>query len=151
MTRKTYRRKPLAIRLLNRIYSSEEGCWLWTGAKTSEGYGVIFAGPLRGMFKLTHRASYEMFRGPIPGGLQIDHLCRVRHCCNPHHMEPVTGKENVSRGNRSLWGVWNRSKTHCPRGHPYSGKNLITVKDGRVCKACRTAHYARYREEGRYV
>lgn len=73
----------------------ENGCMLWTGAK-SDGYGIFWA---EGRNVPAHRWVYERFYGPIPEGLQPDHLCRVRHCVNPNHLEPVTQKVNLNRGN----------------------------------------------------
>lgn len=73
------------------------GCWLWTASGGSGGYGSFSIGRARANL-MAHRVSYEMFRGPIPEGLHIDHLCRVRCCVNPAHLEPVTPRENVNRG-----------------------------------------------------
>lgn len=69
------------------------GCWLWTGSQDGKGYGKTGRGRI-------HRIVYEELVGPIPDGLQLDHLCRVRNCVNPAHLEPVTGRENVRRGRR---------------------------------------------------
>ena len=71
------------------------GCWLWTRALQPAGYGRI---SVNGRLIYTHRAAYEAFVGPIPEGMDIDHLCRVRSCCNPDHLEPVTRRENLLRG-----------------------------------------------------
>lgn len=107
------------------------GCWLWTGFRNRDGYSRF---SINNRQQQAHRLSYEQMVGPIPEGLQIDHLCRVRHCVNPDHLEPVTGAENVFRGDH-----WQRRKTHCPQGHPYSGANLaIGVRgDGRTFRMCR--------------
>ena len=72
-------------------------CWLWTAAKQQGGYGMFGAKNTKKVVA-AHRWSYEHFVGPIPKGMQIDHLCRVRHCVNPAHLEPVTPKENLRRG-----------------------------------------------------
>lgn len=70
-------------------------CWLWTGSKTTRGYGrVSWDRRTTG----AHRVSYQALVGPIPEGLELDHLCRVKHCVNPDHLEPVTHSENVRRG-----------------------------------------------------
>lgn len=71
----------------------ENGCWLWQGCLNVRGYGQLGKGS-----RAAHRVFYERHVGPIPEGLTIDHLCRVRHCVNPAHMEPVTVAENVRRG-----------------------------------------------------
>lgn len=119
------------------------GCWLWTGATTEAGYGVFWARPLR----YAHVFAYEMFIGPIPEGLELDHKCRVRNCCNPRHLEPVTHAENTRRG---IAGVLYEHPTHCPKGHPYSGENLSLRFDGRRrCKECKREEYHRLTPEAR--
>lgn len=84
----------LRERLEARIDRSGD-CWVWTGNRTSAGYGQVWA---RRRMLLVHRVVYEQLVGPIPEGLVIDHLCRNRSCCNPAHLEPVTTAENVRRG-----------------------------------------------------
>jgi hypothetical protein len=112
------------------------GCWVWTASKCSAGYGrfvpVFYQSP-----QLAHRYAYELLVGPIPEGLQIDHLCRNPSCVNPTHLEPVTQLENVRRGDA---GKNQTSKTHCPRGHEYTEENVYRVPsrpNGRQCRACR--------------
>lgn len=73
-------------------------CWVWTGAKQSAGYGAL---RVDGRVVLAHRHAYEQAVGPIPAGLQLDHLCRVTDCVNPEHLEPVTNRENVLRGRKA--------------------------------------------------
>ncbi len=117
-------------------------CWEWTGANTA-GYGVYGRGPQ----KLVHRMSYELHIGPIPAGLQIDHLCRNRCCLNPDHLEVVTGAENLRRslGPTGL----NAQKTHCKRGHPFDEGNTRIGKDGsRNCRTC--VREAVYRSRDKY-
>ncbi|MEE8234211.1 MAG: HNH endonuclease signature motif containing protein [Gammaproteobacteria bacterium] len=93
---------------------------------------------------MAHRVSYEMENGLVPKGLELDHLCRVRNCVNPQHVEPVTHKENCQRGEV---GINHRRKTHCNRGHPYSGDNLYIVpKNGkRGCKTCSRENLRKWR------
>lgn len=116
--------------------NGDGGCWLWTGAKTSNGYGYLNTDGGR---RLAHRFSYESLVGPIPAGLQLDHLCRVRHCVNPTHLEPVTQRENVLRGEGL--SAANARKTHCSRGHEYTPENTYIYAEGRRhCRPCALAN-----------
>lgn len=117
---------------LERVFSQLEmgECWVFTGRKTPNGYGTVYH---NGKPKVTHRFMYEKFVGPIPEGLQLDHLCRNRACCRPAHLEPVTHAENLRRGRHA-----GREKTSCPKGHAYTGDNLYTTPAGdRRCRTCR--------------
>lgn len=108
------------------------GCWEWTGAKNDQGYGMLCE--QRGSRQLrAHRVVYEAVKGPIPEGLELDHLCRNRQCVNPTHLEAVTHQVNAQRGNAGRnWAA----KTHCPSGHPYDEDNTHRYKGRRFCKAC---------------
>lgn len=113
---------------LEKYVEDENGCWLWTGASNVKGYGK------HGQ-KMAHRVVYELLVEPIPAGLQIDHLCRVRSCVNPRHLQPVTPRVNTLRGFGPC-GVHAR-KTHCPSGHAYEGDNLYLSPQGfRRCRSC---------------
>lgn len=93
---KNHRYQPIEQRLLDKITPEpNSGCWLWTGFVHPSGYGVIRTGNKN---TYAHRCSYELFVGAVPEGLQLDHICRVRCCVNPAHLEPVTPQENVLRG-----------------------------------------------------
>lgn len=122
-------------------------CWLWISWRDADGYGQFRAdGRVRG----AHVVSYELAHGPIQPGLEPDHLCRVRHCVNDGHLEPVTHLENMRRGNFSGNGARQRSKTHCPLGHSYAGENLYVHPDGRRdCRTCRREADRRYRAKRR--
>lgn len=107
-------------------------CWNWQQTLSHKGYGDFF--PTRKKRVPAHRWSYEHFVGPIPEGLVLDHLCRVRHCVNPEHLEAVTPQENTLRGVGP--SAVNASKTQCLRGHALEGNNLIVRATGRGCRAC---------------
>lgn len=83
------------IGLAKRILVQEDGCWIWTGARLANGYGVVKHEKRN---QVVHRVVYNMLVGPVPAGLELDHLCNVKGCCNPAHLEPVTHFENVWRG-----------------------------------------------------
>ena len=111
-------------------------CWLWVGAKCSDGYGNFkFYKKTKG----AHQVSYILKYGVVPRGLELDHTCRQRSCVNPEHLEPVTHHENTLRGKvgettrkRTL------ARTHCKHGHPFSGDNLYLDSNGyRYCRTCR--------------
>lgn len=108
-----------------------ETCWLWTASKSAKGYGWF---RLNGKTWRVHRLAYLSLVGPIPEGLQLDHLCRVRNCIRPEHLEPVTCRENLMRG-ETLAAAQIR-RTHCPRGHEYTLENTYTSSGGRSCRAC---------------
>lgn len=101
------------------------GCWEWQGA-TDNGYGRT---RWQGKKSYAHRVVYEHFRGIVPAGLHIDHLCRNRRCANPWHLEPVSRKENILRGDGPT--ALNARRTHCKNGHPLTGQHLFVTSEGR--------------------
>lgn len=119
-----------------------KGCWIWTlSIESRTGYGK---GWNEGKSESAHRISYKAFKGEIPDGLHIDHLCRVRECVNPDHLEAVTLKENVLRG----VGITaeNARKKHCKHGHPFTGYNVIRRESGRrTCRTCNVALTRKWR------
>ena len=131
---------PLVERLeLNSIPEPNTGCWLWTGCISESGYGSM------GDTGRAHRVSYQVHVGPIPSGKVLDHLCRVRCCINPDHLEPVTQLENVRRGRKV------DLSEKCLRGHEFSPENtrLYVRKDGRIkrqCAQCIQIRSVAYRE-----
>lgn len=130
--------------IIDRI-AIDDGCWEWTGYVNVRGYGAL---KYRGKVLAAHRVSYELFVGPIPGGLQLDHLCRNRSCVRPGHLEAVTARVNTLRSLNPA--AINSRKTHCKHGHPFSGRNLYVNPNGeRACRACRNLDAAEYRSRGR--
>lgn len=119
-------------------------CWLWTGCVLRNGYGQAWDGTGR---DYAHRISYELANGPIPDGLQIDHLCRVRHCVNPAHLEAVTMPTNILRGVSPA--ALNARKTHCVRDHEFTPENTATTATQRVCRTCKRDTQRQYRERKR--
>ena len=142
MVKHGMKRMPLRERLMQYVQLEGE-CWIWTGAKDPKGYGRInYNGHAKSA--LAHRVAYMEFVGPIPDGLELDHLCRNPSCINPEHLEPVSRSINMKRGLagtsprfRNYW----LSKTHCPRGHPYDLLN--TYFDSKGHRFCRQCHRAR--------
>ena len=130
------------------------GCWLWIGAIGRGGYGELRTGR-RGMLQAkAHRVAYELYKGPIPNGLQLDHLCRIPSCVNPYHLEAVTLAENIRRGLLGiLSGQWKRPelkrKSHCVHGHQLYGENLLVWRGLHLCRACRAAKWKRSKARAR--
>ncbi|MFK8844751.1 HNH endonuclease signature motif containing protein [Streptomyces sp. Ac-502] len=122
-------------RVFARSVAGPSACILWCGARTPQGYGQLY---VSGRNLSVHRIAYAEFVGPIPGGLEIDHLCRVRHCVNPHHLRAVTHAENTRRAIRS-------SLVICRRGHALTPENVYLHKDGiRECRVCKRARNNAY-------
>lgn len=109
-------------------------CWEWMGSRLPNGYGHCV---LDGVYFPSYRMAYELAVGPIPLGLEIDHLCRNRACVRPSHLEVVDHRTNILRGD--TFAARQAKQTHCLRGHELSGDNLITRKNHRSCKTCRRA------------
>ena len=127
------------VRFLAKIRVSNS-CWEWQGTITKKGYGQF---NLKTKKKASaHRLSYEIFKGDIPIGLTIDHLCRNRRCVNPDHLECVTMTINVLRGTGPT--AINKRKTHCIRGHELLGYNLIKDVGGRHCRTCHNITVRQY-------
>lgn len=142
----------LAERLERKIERiPEAGCWVWIGDCDGNGYGRISAqtGVPR---RSAHRLVYELLVGPVPEGLELDHLCRVRCCVNPAHLEPVTHAENLRRSAIARRQTGLDRKTECKRGHPLSVDNTYVDPAGkRYCKTCRSEHMRTHKKKHRQV
>lgn len=131
-----------------KIEKLESGCWRWTAHIGSHGYGMIHTGPPRLRLIVAHQAAYELYRGPVPEGLVLDHLCRNRWCVNPDHLEPVTEQENIMRGQAPC--ILIHLSGCCMRGHEMVPENTYIDKNNhRYCRTCQIECHKRQRRERR--
>lgn len=135
-------KQPAPERFAEKFQVNAEGCWEWQAGRNASGYGTFTPTPGRKMY--AHRYAYELCEGPIPEGLQLDHLCRNPACVNPDHLEAVTPRVNLLRGNTAVRAA--QESTSCINGHPWSTSNTYIRPDNgrRVCRACRAARMRRY-------
>lgn len=116
------------------------GCWIWTGAEANGGYGTLGGGPRGDRWQAkAHRYAYEALVGDIPVELELDHLCRVRACVNPNHLEPVTRAINMARS--PLTPHMRKFYTHCKRGHEFTPENTGGGGRQRYCRECERLRY----------
>lgn len=138
-------------RFLVKLRRADNGCLIWTASLDGGGYGLFRA---NGQMRRSHIVAFTEWIGPVPAGLQLDHLCHTRDsdcaggracvhraCADPTHLEPVTSQVNVLRGrNPGIAAARERAKTHCVRGHLYDERNTyFRTRGGRKCRACNTA------------
>lgn len=121
-------------RLLKHINITNTGCWEWAACTHRTGYGKV---NVDHKTSLAHRVSYQEFIGPIPEGLDIDHLCRNRKCINPDHLEPVTRRENLARGA-------GQCSSHCKKGHEFTLENTRIYRNTRRCRICSRRYHQEY-------
>ena len=140
--------RPAIDRFLERTEKGAD-CWVWQGSKSKTGYGYFGTGG-HGECMFAHRWSYQQFKGPIPKGLTIDHLCRNTSCVNPDHLEAVSLRENQSRS-ASHWVGKSLAQTECVNGHPYSAANTYRRPDNgrRMCKLCRLAATRKFQSKSK--
>lgn len=115
---------PSLIDFIEDMFTVDNGCWEWRGPMSPYGYGRVRRG--RKMDVGAHRVLYELLIGPIPIGLDLDHLCRNRKCVRPDHLEPVTRGENNLRGNSPA--AVEARMTHCINGHPFDETNTMFIR-----------------------
>ncbi len=121
------------------IVNTSTGCWEWQGPLFPKGYGRV---SWQGKAQRVHRVVYVLLVEQIPDGLTLDHVkargCESKACCWPAHLEPVTSRENILRGDSPSARA--ARKTHCPKGHPYDDDNTYRNRDGsRRCRTCQAA------------
>jgi hypothetical protein len=116
---------PIEEYIRTRYTINDRGCWIWKLRVESKGYGQVWHSDFYG--DMAHRVSYLVHVGPIPPDLQLDHLCRVKNCINPDHLEPVTNAENMRR--RFALNL-------CLKGHKLEEGNLVVFSGTRRCKIC---------------
>ena len=119
-------------------------CWLCDLSVNGGGYARVRWPTGRDNKRVVHAVVYELLVGPVPVGLELDHLCRVPNCVRPSHLEPVTKRENTKRSTAgAATAMRERAKTHCPKGHEYSEANTWVNRRG--WRACRRCHADRER------
>lgn len=132
-------------RFNEKIVKHENGCWLWQGKLHTAGYAQF---RFNNTMVYGHRWAYETYKGPIPDGFTLDHLCGNRCCVNPDHLEPVTVKENNAR---KLPRSPKSPRTHCVHGHAFTDENSIMWTGGRRCRICYRERRARYRKQSMQI
>ena len=140
-----HKRRPILERFLDKVNKAgPNGCWIWIAHSNPAGYGEF---RIDDHTMLAHRFSYEAFVGGLNHALELDHLCRNTICVNPDHLEQVSHRVNVLRGNAGLF--W-KSKSCCPKGHLYNETNTILDHGKRRCRRCVNAYTRALRDRYRH-
>jgi hypothetical protein len=145
-----YRKKPIAEKFLDKVIKTND-CWGWKNKPNGRGYSTLSYN-YRNV--LAHRFSYEQKYGKLEKGMVLDHLCRNRWCVNPDHLQVVSNKENILRGESP--SAHNARKTHCPSGHEYNDENTLKYElklykgHSRVCRECARLRAKSYRERKKH-
>lgn len=117
--------------------AKSDDCWNWTGSISGRGYGRMQT-PASSS-SAAHRISYILHHGMIGDGMVVDHICRNKLCVNPAHLRAVTPKQNTLENSASVTAI-NAAKTHCAKGHPFSGDNLLAQPGERRCRQCQRGY-----------
>lgn len=129
-------------RIWEKIYPEPNtGCWLWGASLAGGGYGQVH---YQRRTRRAHQLVFEVLVNPVPVGFDLDHLCRVRWCVNPEHLEPVTRRVNLLRGVNLIW-MTRANQTHCKNNHLLSANNVTYYKNARYCRACHLEASRRYK------
>jgi len=121
----------------------QNSCWLWAKSSNQKGYGKVWNKATQRL-EMAHRFMYEALIGKIPSDLTLDHLCRTPQCINPEHMEPVTNRENILRGEGIA--AKNIKKTYCKHGHLLKD-NVYIFRTSRICRTCQNIRNTNYRNK----
>lgn len=145
-------RIPIAWRFWSKVEFTDS-CWNWLACRNQDGYGAFGIGSRAdGTRRIigAHRWAYEFAIGPIPDGMEIDHICHTRYCVRPDHLQVVTPVMNKKLAEFDHLGQWQKSKTHCPSGHPYDEANThIGTKGERKCRTCNRLRAIKWRANQR--
>lgn len=133
-----------AARFYLNLEVDDNECWIWQKQLSPEGYGRF---RVEGEKVFAHIFSYNLFIGPVPDGLELDHTCRVRSCVNPDHLKSVTHRVNTLRGIGPT--AVNARKTHCNNNHKFTPENTRIAQGKRHCRACARLRTAAYEERKR--
>ena len=129
--------------VLHKLVILDGGCWEYPGRYNRIHYKQVY---VQGRIHDLHRLVYEMLRGTVEEGLELDHLCRNPPCCNPDHLEPVTHAENMRRGLLGVLRPPRTPRTHCGQGHAYEGENVYAYRGYIRCRTCQRAYYQKIKE-----